>query len=122
MKIYLFDVDHTLDCAAGPIPFGALCELHLAGNCVGLCGNWAAALNAYLSSNWRGVLSFIGPMTMTKVAFMSQIRNHVRADEYILVGNDPADFPGIQVSQDSIDARAAGFRFIKEKDFAGGAR
>lgn len=122
MNVYLFDVDHTLTVSHGPIAFGELAKLHREGHVVGLCGNWSHALRMILPENWRGLLSFIGPMMMTKHDFMIQIRSYFSANDYILVGNDPADFPGQQVSQDKQEAALAGWRFIREIDFQNGAR
>jgi len=117
MIIYAFDVDHTLEVSVGPVLLADLVALRAAGHCVGVCGNFAVLVARW--SDWHKTLSFIGPMEMLKVTFLSQIKRYVRADEYVMVGNDG---DGGQVSADKQAAEGAGWRFISEKDFAGGAR
>jgi hypothetical protein len=48
---------------------------------------------------------------MSKASMLYQIKTYIRADRYILVGNIPAD---------SIEARDAGWEFVKEDEFKGG--
>jgi hypothetical protein len=111
VKIYAFDVDETLELSAGPIPLSALSALATDGYIVGLCGNWALVVQQW--ANWPIVLSFLGPMLMTKAQFLGQLKAYIPADEYIMVGN---------VGPDDGEATAAGWRFIAEVDFAAGAR
>jgi hypothetical protein len=58
-------------------------------------------------------------MDMSKHAFLSQIKTYVRADDYVMVGN----VLGVSgASDDQGAATLAGWRFIKETDFAAGER
>lgn len=116
-KLYAFDVDHTLSVSRGPIRLPTVWELRQAGNIVGLCGNWAMV--TYAIPNWSDLFSFLGPLGLTKADFLRQIEEYVPASEYVMVGNE-GTVPGH--SQDSEAARLAGWRFIREDDFAAGVR
>jgi hypothetical protein len=117
MKIYAFDVDDTLEISAGPVSITSVRRLKVEGNIVGLNGNWAVAVQKL--ADWYSLFSFIGPMEMPKHAFLSQIKTHVRADDYVMVGN----ILGVSgASDDQGAASLAGWRFIKESDFALGDR
>lgn len=118
MKIYAFDVDETLEVSVGPIKLVELEKLHADGHMVGLCGNWAAVMGNH--SRWaRQFISFIGPIGLSKDAFLRQLQGYIRADSYIMVGNILGVSGG---SDDKGAADAAGWRFIKESDFAAGVR
>ena len=118
-KVYAFDVDETLEISGGPIPMNDLLVLHQAGNIVGLCGNWAALTRAHHFTNWYGFINFLGSMAMTKAEFLKQLSTHIPASEYVMVGN----ILGVTGSSDDQGSAAqAGWRFISERDFAGGAR
>ena len=101
----------------GGCPLESLAELRRAGNIVGLCGNWAVVTRGV--PDWHLNISFIGPLNLTKAAFLDQIASNVPADEYIVVGNDPDHFGA---SPDKHTAASAGWRFIREDEFAAGAR
>jgi hypothetical protein len=117
MKIYAFDVDDTLEISDGPVSIASVRRLKVEGNILGLNGNWAVAVQRV--SGWHSLFSFIGPMEMSKHAFLSQIKTYVPADEYIMVGN----IVGLSgASDDEGPAKLAGWRFIKESDFAAGER
>lgn len=117
MKIYAFDVDETLEMSGGPVKIQHLAALKRDGHCIGICGNWARVVQAV--QGWENLVSFIGPMEMSKAGFLNQIKVFIRADDYIIVGN----IPGVSgVSDDQNAAKLAGWRFIKESDFAEGAR
>ena len=118
MKIYAFDVDETLDCSSGPISIESLVELRLAGHAVGLCGNWAAVVWHHPYDGWKYV-SFLGPIGLDKPGHLAHMRRYIPADEYVMVGNDPS-IKGS--SQDASAAALAGWRFIREDDFAAGVR
>lgn len=122
MKVYAFDVDHTLDVSNGPIPFTALKQLVEEGHIVGLNGNWAVVTNRVWG--WWYHVSFLGPMAATKEQFLREISTFVPAEEYIMVGNDTRDpkWGGNFVSMDGEAAEKAGWRFINEESFAGGER
>ena len=117
MKIYAFDVDDTLEVSGGPVSVKSIADLKPTGDVVGLNGNWAVVVqNVPL---WHRIFSFIGPMEMSKDVFLRQLKTYIRAEDYIMVGNI------LGVSGGSDDQRAAslaGWRFIKESDFAAGAR
>ena len=68
---------------------------------------------------WHRIFSFIGPMEMSKETFLIQLKTYIPADDYIMVGN----IKGISgTSDDQGAADSAGWRFIKESNFAAGAR
>jgi hypothetical protein len=68
---------------------------------------------------WHYLFSFIGPMAMTKEAFLVQVRQHVPADDYVMVGN----IQGVSGESDDHGAASrAGWRFISETAFSLGAR
>jgi hypothetical protein len=117
VKIYAFDVDDTLELSAGPVTIASIGSLRGTGNILGLNGNWAVVVQNL--PGWHSLFSFIGPMEMSKHAFLNQIKTHIQADDYVMVGNI------LNVSGGSDDlgaARLAGWRFIKESDFAAGER
>lgn len=117
MKVYAFDVDETLEVSAGPIKMQSLVDLAIEGHILGICGNYSRV--TMLVVNWHDFFSFIGPMEMTKSAFLTQIKTYVLADEYIMVGN----ILGVSGSSDDYGAALrAGWRFISEKSFANGER
>jgi hypothetical protein len=117
MKIYAFDVDDTLEVSSGPISVVSIAELKSRGHIVGLNGNWAVVVQAV--PLWHRIFSFIGPMEMSKDIFLNQLRTYIRAEDYIMVGN----IKGVSgASDDNGAAHLAGWRFIKESDFAEGAR
>jgi hypothetical protein len=110
MNIYAFDVDETLEVSAGPIQITKLREL-AKEHIVGLCGNWALFVNSV--RDWHTFISFVGPMEMTKEAFLEQLATHVKADNYFMVGN----ILGISgASDDKGAADRAGWQFIKEDE------
>lgn len=121
-SFYMFDVDHTLWLSDGPIHLNELIALRQAGHGVGLCGNWGHITFNQLLDNQlvQTLFSFIGPMLMTKRQFLEQVKAWTHYADYIMVGNDNRITPG--VSEDAIAAEEAGWDFILEKDFAGGAR
>ena len=56
---------------------------------------------------------------MSKEIFLKQLKTYIRADDYIMVGN----IKGVSgASDDQGAADLAGWRFIKESDFAAGER
>jgi hypothetical protein len=117
MKIYAFDVDDTLEVCGGPVSIASVGKLRDQGHIVGLNGNWAAVVeNVFV---WHRLFSFIGPMEMSKDVFLNQLKTFIRADDYIMVGN----IKGVSgASDDEGAAGLAGWRFIKESNFAAGAR
>ncbi len=117
MKIYAFDVDDTLEVSSGPVNIASVVNLRDQGHIVGLNGNWAAVVQTI--SGWHLIFSFIGPMEMSKDIFLNQLKTFIRAEDYIMVGN----IKGVSgASDDEGAAGLAGWRFIKESDFAAGAR
>ena len=117
MVLYAFDVDQTLWLSDGPIKLADLMELRNSGHLLGLCGNFAAV--TLRMPEWHYLFSFIGPMAMTKEAFLLQVRQYVPADEYVMVGN----IQGVSgESDDQGAASRAGWRFISETAFSLGAR
>lgn len=125
--IYAFDIDDTLECSRGPITIASVVDLRRQGHVVGLCGNWAmATLCLDTHPKWHQVFSFLGPLAMTKAAFLEHIMKYTDATDYVLVGNknEPgSDFdPGPRKSDDDLAASMANWRFILERDFVAGKR
>jgi hypothetical protein len=118
-KVYAFDVDHTLELSAGPIPIDSMRKLAAEGHIVGLCGNWALITQSV--PDWHRFISFVGPMAMTKADFLGQLRLHVGAADYVMVGNSPR-YSDAGLSDDEGAAALAGWRFIQEQAFAAGER
>jgi hypothetical protein len=116
--VFAFDVDHTLEVSDGPVSVDALRALVKQGHVVGLCGNWGVFVRAV--PEWQRVISFLGPLGITKAEFLVQLRRYVPARDYIMVGNDPLTGRGASADRDA--ALEAGWRFIVELDFAAGAR
>jgi hypothetical protein len=116
--VFAFDVDDTLEVSNGPIAVSALRELVARGHVVGLCGNWAVFVRAV--ADWHRVVSFLGPLGISKAEFLVQLKLHVPATDYIMVGNDPRTGRG--TSLDRSAAEEADWRFVLERDFAAGAR
>lgn len=119
-KVYAFDVDDTVDVAGGPVTLAMMQALHDEGHTVGLCGNWPVFTRSVI--RWQGVIKFMGPdvsgaqdMTIAelKADFLVRTKASLPGAEHVMVGNSPPDDEA---------ARAAGWRFIKESDFAKGAR
>jgi hypothetical protein len=117
MKLYAFDVDDTLEISNGPVRLTDMQALRNAGHIVGLCGNWGLFTRSVPA--WYDYVSFIGPMRLTKVDYLIELRTYVCAESYVMVGNDPSIFGA---SDDATAAREAGFRFIRESEFADGMR
>lgn len=124
MNVYAFDVDHTLEVSAGPVTLDALMQLRAEGHIVGLCGNWG--LIALRVPGWHRLFSFVGPLAMTKADFLAQIKTYVRVagdggpvGDWVMVGNDPLIYGA---SEDKVQAALAGWRFLREEEFAGGRR
>jgi hypothetical protein len=114
--VYAFDVDDTLEISGGPIPLQTIIELRVAGHIIGLCGNWAVLTRSY--PGWHHLVSFMN-VAINKEELLSHLKEHVPADDYVMVGN----ILGVSgASDDQGAAQRAGWRFIKESDFAAGAR
>jgi hypothetical protein len=116
-SIYAFDIDDTIEQLGGPVTLSALVELRADGHVVGLCGNWAAFCRCF--PDWWRVVSFMNVST-SKETLLLELREQLPDyDDYVLVGN----IPGVSGASDDAGAAArAGWRFIKESEFAGGAR
>ena len=110
--VYAFDIDDTLDVSDGPIAVDLLRELRNRGYIIGLCGNWAVFVQAV--PDWHEFISFIGPMSMTKEEFLTQIKSYIPCSRYVLVGN----IKGVSgASDDEGAARKANWEFVKESEF-----
>jgi hypothetical protein len=117
MKLYAFDVDDTLEIAGGPVRLVDVVGLRQEGHIVGLCGNWGVVTRSW--PEWFRIFSFVGPMLMSKRDFLEQLSTYVPAEEYVMVGN----ILGVSgQSDDQGAAIAAGWRFVRESDFASGIR
>jgi hypothetical protein len=116
-NIYAFDIDDTIEQLGGPVTLAALEELRAAGHVVGLCGNWAAFCRRF--PGWWRLVSFMNVST-SKETLLLGLREHLPDyEDYVLVGNI-AGLSG--VSDDAGAAGRVGWRFVKESDFASGAR
>lgn len=92
-------------------------DLRVRGYIVGVCGNWAAFCQRV--SGWQHLVSFMNAGAPNKETHLQQIKQYIPADDYVMVGN----ILGVSGSSDDQGAAArAGWRFIKESDFAAGAR
>jgi hypothetical protein len=115
LNLYLFDVDHTLEFAGGPITVVQLMRLREAGHVIGLCGNWGAFTQRY--RGWWSLISLMS-VAVDKVTFMQQVKTYCPGfDRYVMVGNDG---DGVTVSADRAAAEAAGWEFVLERDFKEG--
>lgn len=74
-SLFAFDVDDTLEVSNGPVTVSALRELVAQGHIVGLCGNWAVFVRAV--ADWQRLISFLGPLGISKAQFLVQLRLHV---------------------------------------------
>jgi hypothetical protein len=117
MKIYAFDVDDTLEVSGGPISIASVSSLKPQGHIVGLNRNWAVVVQTV--PLWHRIFSFVGPMEMSKDTFLNQLKTYIPAEDYIMVGSTKGVSGG---SDDEGAANLAGWRFIKESDFAAGVR
>lgn len=118
MNIYAFDVDETLEVSGGPVKIADLIALKQAGHVLGICGNFHVGTNTI--PFWAHLFSFLGSMGMTKTLFLEQIKTYCPpADDYVMVGNDDRFFGQ---SKDKQAADEAGWRFIREVEFAEGKR
>jgi hypothetical protein len=117
MKVYAFDIDETLEVSNGPVTMASVRALADEGHIVGLCGNYGVVTR--IVPHWNKYISFIGQMLMTKRDFLTQVGMNLTGTEYVMVGNDPAHYGA---SNDIEEARAAGWRFIREDEFAAGKR
>lgn len=116
--VYAFDVDETLEVSGGPVLVESLRELHRMGHTIGICGNFHVGTHGI--PDWPRLFSFLGSMGMTKAGFLQQIKTYTPpADDYVMVGNDDRYFGQ---SKDKQAADEAGWRFIREHDFAAGVR
>lgn len=117
MTVYAFDVDETLEVSGGPVTLEMMADLRRRGCVVGLCGNWAAFCHRVVG--WQNLVSFMNAGTPNKETHLTDIKRYVPADDFVLVGN----VLGVSGSSDDQGAALrAGWRFIKESDFADGER
>jgi hypothetical protein len=116
MKIYAFDVVDTLEVSGGPISIVSVGNLKPEGHIGGLNG-WAVVVRSV--PLWHRIFSFIGPMEVSKDIFLNQLKTYILADDYVMVGNIKGVSGG---SDDEGAANLAGWRFVRESDFAAGAR
>lgn len=135
-KIYAFDVDECLEISNGPVTLQSLRDLRDQGHVVGICGNWG--LFCQRVSGWSNMVSFLNcvpplfvqgaaqhGIRVDKAWFLNHLQQYCPAEEYVMVGNVKGEKNSLGFtchSEDSEAARMAGWRFIKEDDFAGGAR
>lgn len=123
MKVYAFDVDETLEISNGPVTLAMMEEVRLAGAIVGICGNmskWCSTV-----PDWHRRVSFVGQGFLPKHLFLHCLRLNIVADDYVMVGNiigEKNSLGFVCGSNDIGEAGLCGWRFIKEDDFAAGAR
>lgn len=117
LKVYAFDVDETLEISGGPVKISDMMQLRVEGHIVGVCGNMGAFCQRL--SGWQHLISFLGQGLLHKDQFLAHLKLAIPADDYVMVGN----ILGVSgASDDQGSAQRAGWRFIKESDFATGAR
>jgi len=110
-------LDDTLEVSGGPVSIESVRSLKSEGHIVGLNGNWTVVVRS--PPQWHCIFSFIGPMEMSKDTFLNQLGTYIPADDYVMVRN----IKGVSgASDDEGAANLAGWRFVKESDFAAGAR
>jgi hypothetical protein len=116
-KCYAVDVDETIEGFAGPVTLDSLQKLREAGHAVGICGNWGAFCAVH--RDWPVRVSFLS-VGLPKDVWLAHFRTYVPYyDEYVMVGN----ILGVSgASDDKGAAERAGWRFIRESDFAAGER
>ena len=118
MNIYAFDVDETLEVSGGPVLINDLWHLRKDGHILGICGNFQ--VGTHRIHRWDMLFSFVGQMEMPKERFLMQVKTYLPpAEDYIMVGNDDRFFGA---SKDYQAAQAAGWRFLRESEFASGLR
>lgn len=122
MIVYALDVDETLEISNGPVTLQSLMDLRIAGHIVGICGNMKAICSV---PGWHHLVSFLGQSYLTKEVFLYGLKENIPADDYVMVGNILGEMNSLGFkcgSNDKEAAERAGWRFIKEDDFARGAR
>lgn len=122
-KIYAFDIDETIEVSNGPVTLQMMMDLRVQGHIVGLIGNWGLFVSKV--PGWQHLVSFLSLGDRPKHVIMQQLEMYVPCEERILVGNTFGQDNGmgfIGQSHDSEEAQIAGWRFIREIDFANGAR
>ena len=116
VKVYAFDVDHTLEVSGGPVTLKSMMDLRVEGHIVGVCGNMGVFCAI---PGWQHLSSFLGQGLVPKDLFLANLKENIQAEEHVMVGN----IIGVSgASDDQGAARRSGWRFIKESDFAAGAR
>ena len=122
MKVYAFDVDETLEISNGPVTLAMMEELRAQGHIVCISGNWGFFCRL---PDWHLRISTILNLGTPKHYGMIQFRQYCPAEDYVLVGNifgEKNSLGFVCGSHDSEEAALAGWRFIKEDDFANGVR
>lgn len=135
-KVYCFDVDECLETSNGPVTVQMLKDLRKEGHILGICGNLSAFLPR--CADWHEFISItmnfdfgINPQygfPLVPKAVWLHCFQHVTyplAEEYVMVGNIFGELNSLGVkcgSHDNTAAEQAGWRFIKEDDFAHGVR
>lgn len=124
MKVYAFDVDECLEISNGPVTLKMMEELREEGHIIGICGNMGVFCQV---PDWHKRVSFLGQgVTPSKAHFLHNLKLNIPyAEDWIMVGNVLGALNSLGFvcqSPDSEMARMAGWRFIKEDDFAKGER
>jgi len=115
VNLYLFDVDHTLEFAGGPVKLEQLARLKNQGHTIGICGNWAPF--CLVVENWHQLVSVMN-VGVPKDVFMRELKHWLaRYDHFVMVGNDG---DGVTISADRAAAEKAGWEFVLERDFKEG--
>lgn len=126
--IYCFDVDDTLAFSGairpGAVSMNDVMKLRNQGCITGICGNYDAIIPKF--KDWFNYFSFYGPAwpgitklnrTDNKHNQLLNIKEHIQAERYVMVGNRRGDPNAHGGSQDDIQARLAGWEFIEESKF-----
>jgi hypothetical protein len=139
-KVYAFDVDECLETSNGPVTVQMLRDLREQGHIVGLCGalcrfmdkteDWHKVISFTLNfdfgyNNWYAAYGLHSHIPKQVWLHCFQHVTFPGAEEYVMVGNiygEKNSLGHVCGSHDSEAAAAAGWRFIKEDDFARGVR
>lgn len=132
-KCYAFDVDECLETSNGPVTVQMLKDLRAQGHVLGICGN----LSAFIPKipDWHTFISFttnfdFGPYIggLIPKEIWLHCFQHIACpgmEEYVMVGNVFGETNSLGFkcgSHDNEAAAKAGWRFIREDDFAKGVR
>lgn len=126
--VYAFDIDDTLAFTGakrpGSVTLMDVMKLRNQGIVTGICGNYKIIMDTY--KDWYQYFSFYGPAwpgitelnrTPSKDKHLKGVKELIRAEKYVMVGNKATDKGVHAGSQDDVYARRAGWEFIDQEKF-----